>query len=144
MKFFRTLIAVLCLAGFTLLMGACAMQDYLVPNYIDGRVGAYTESGRTSLLPYTTIADAKRLGREMNYVSVEKREDLLQEIEKDSRFHTFLAEGHKLYLIDANSLRETLFGPTGAVSALAGLLGLGAGTFLLKRPGDLRREEVEA
>lgn len=144
MKIFRTLTAAICLILFVALMIGCAMQDYLVPCYIDERVGEYTDANMTSLLPITTIADAKRLGQEMNYVSVEKREAWLQEIEKDGRFHTFLAEGHKLHLIDANALRETLFGPTGVVSALTGLVGLGAGTFLLKRPGDLRKEDVEA
>ncbi len=143
MKTLRTLTAAICLTLFVALMVGCAMQDYLVPCYIDKQVGEYADAEMTSLLPFTTIADAKRLGREMNYVSVEKREALLQEIEKDGRRHANLTEGHQLNLIDANALRKTLFSPTGAVSALAGLVGLGAGTFLLKRPGDLRKEDVE-
>ena len=143
MKIFRTLTAAICIILFVALMVGCAMQDYLVPCYIDERVGEYTGAEMTSLLPVTTIADAIRLGEELNFVATEKREAWLQRIEKDSRLHTFLAEGHKLHLIDANALRETVFGPTGVVSAFAGLIGLGAGTFLLKRPGDLRKEDVE-
>lgn len=143
MKTLRTLTAVICLATFLALMGACAFQDHLVPNYIDERIGERTGAEMTSLVPWTTVADAKRLGRELNFVSVEKREALLQEIEKGDRYDSFLAESHRLYLIDGNALRETLFGPTGVVSALTGLIGLSAGTFLLKRPGDLRKEDVE-
>lgn len=143
MKIFRTLVAAICLAIFVALMVGCAMQDYLVPCYIDDRVGEYTDANMTSLLPFTTIADAKRLGREMNYVSVEKQGAWLQEIEKDSRLHTFLADSVKGQLIMAEALRETLFSPTGVFGALTGLMGLGAGAMFIKRPGDLRKEDVE-
>ncbi len=139
----KTLSAILCLILFAALMGACAMQDHLVPNYIDKRMGERTGAKMTSLMPYTTIADAQRLGRELNFVSVEKRKALLQEIEKGSRFDAFLAKGHELYMIDANALRETLFGANGVVSTAMGMLGLGAGWMFLKRPGDLRKEDVE-
>jgi hypothetical protein len=46
-------------------------------------------------------------------------------------------------LIPAEALRETLFGTNGVVSAAMGMLGLGAGWMFLKRPGDLRKEDVE-
>ena len=138
----KTLLAVLCLVAFAALMGACAMQDYLVPCYVDERVGEYTGAALTNGL-YTTIADAKRLGKEMNYVSVEKREALLEEVKKNSRLHSFLADALSDNLIDANAFRETLFAPTGVFGALTGLLGLGAGAVFIKRPGDLRKEDVE-
>jgi len=144
MKTLRTLSAALCLILFVALMVGCAMQDYLIPNYIDKRIGDRTGAEMVGgPMPYTTIADAQRLGRELNFVSVEKREALLQEIERGSRLDAFLAEGHELHMIDANALRETVFGPTGVVSALTGLIGLSAGWGLLKRPGDLRKEDVE-
>ncbi len=144
MKTLRTLTAAICLVAFIALMIGCAFQDHFVPNYIDERMGERTGAPMTSLNPfYTTLADAKRLGRELNFVSIEKREALLQEIEKGSRLDAFLAEGHEVYMLDANALRETLFGPTGVVSALTGLIGLSAGWGLLKRPGDLRKEDVE-
>lgn len=139
----KTISAILCVVAFAVIMGACAMQDSVVPCYIDERVGEYTGASMTSLVPYTTIADAKRLGKEMNYVSVEKREALLEAVKKDSRFHAFLTDALSSNLIDANSLRETLFGPTGVASALTGLLGLSAGAMFIKRPGDLRKEDVE-
>lgn len=139
----KTLTAVLCIAVFTLLMGACAMQDYLVPCYVDERIGEYTDANMMTLAPYTTIADAKRLGKEMNFVSVEKREALLEQVKKNSRLHAFLADALSANLIDANALRETLFAPTGVFGALTGLLGLGAGALFIKRPGDLRKEDVE-
>lgn len=143
-RLIKTLTAVLCIAGFTALMGACAIQDHLVPNYIDKRMGERTGAKMTSLNPfYTTLADAKRLGRELNFVSIEKREALLQEIEKGGRFDAFLAKGHELYMIDANALRETWFGANGVVSAAMGMLGLGAGWMFLKRPGDLPPDQVE-
>lgn len=140
----KTLTAVLCLAAFVVLMGACAIQDYLVPNYIDKRMGERTGAEMIGgPMPYTTIADAQRLGRELNFVSVEQREALLQEIEKSGRFDTFLAKGHELYMIDANALRETLFGSNGVFGGLMGLMGLGAGAVFIRRPGDLRPDEVE-
>ncbi len=143
MKTLRTLTAAVCLAAFIALMVGCAMQDSVVPCYIDGRIGEYTDANMTSLVPYTTIADAKRLGRELNFVSVEKREALLQEIKKDDRFRVFLSDALSGNLIDANALRETLFGANGVVSTTMGMLGLGAGWMFLKRPGDLRKEDVE-
>lgn len=118
------------------------MQDYITPCFIDQRVGEYTNAPLTNG-PYTSIADAKRLGKEMNYVSVEKREALLHEVKKNNRLHAFLADALSANLIDANALRETWFGPTGVVSAMTGMLGLGAGWMFLKRPGDLRKEDVE-
>lgn len=139
----KTLSAIVCLTLFTIIMGACALQDSVTPCFIDERVGEYTGAGMTTLVPYTTIADAKRLGKEMNFVSVEKREALLEEVKKNSRLHAFLADALSSNLIDANSLRETLFGPTGVASALTGLLGLSAGAMFIKRPGDLRKEDVE-
>ncbi len=139
----KTLSVVLCITGFVILMGACALQDYVVPCYVNERVGEYTGTNMTSLAPYTTIADAKRLGKEMNYVSVEKREALLEEVKKNSRLHAFLADALSVNLIDANALRETLFAPTGVFGALTGLLGLGAGAMFIRRPGDLRPEDVE-
>jgi hypothetical protein len=143
MKTLKTLSAILCLATFAVLMGAAGCQDYIVPCYVDERIGEYTDANMTSLTPYTTIADAKRLGKEMNYVSVEKREALLQEVKKNNRLHAFLADALSANLIDANALRETLFSPTGVFGALTGLLGLGAGALFIKRPGDLRKEDVE-
>ena len=144
MKLFRTLTAAICLILFVGLMVGCAMQDYLVPCYINERVGEYTDANMTSLMPFTTIADGKRLGKEMNFVSVEKREAWLREIEKDSRLHTFLADSVKGQLIMAEALRETLFSPTGVFGALTGLMGLGAGAMFIKRPGDLPPDQVEA
>ncbi len=143
MKTLRTLTAAICLILFVALMVGCALQDYLVPCYIDERVGEYTDANMTSLMPFTTIADGKRLGKEMNFVSVEKQEAWLQEIEKDSRLHIFLADSVKGQLIMAEALRETLFSPTGVFGALTGLMGLGAGAMFIKRPGDLRKEDVE-
>ena len=143
MKILRTLIAAICLAAFIVLMVGCAMQDYLVPCYVDERVGEYTDANMTSLLPFTTIADAKRLGKELNFVGVEKREVLLGEIKKDSRLKAFLADSVADNLIPAEALRETLFSPTGVFGALTGLMGLGAGAMFIKRPGDLRKEDVE-
>ena len=143
MKYVRTITAIVCLIAFAALMVVAGCQDSITPCYVDERVGEYTGANMTSLLPYTTIADAKRLGREMNYMSVEKREALLEAVKKNSRLHAFLTNALSDNLIDANSLRETLFGPTGVASALAGMLGLGAGAMFIKRPGDLRKEDVE-
>ncbi len=144
MKTLRTLTAAICLAAFIALMVGCAMQDYLVPCYIDERVGEYTDANMTSLNPlYTTIGDAKRLGAELDFVGVEKREALLGAIKKDSRLRAFLADSIVSNLIPAEALRETLFNPTGVFGALTGLMGLGAGAMFIKRPGDLRKEDVE-
>jgi hypothetical protein len=143
MKIFRILTAAICLVLFVALMVGCAMQDYLVPCYVDERVGEYTDANMTSLLPFTTIADAKRLGKELNFVGVEKREAFLEAVKKDSRLKAFLANSVSDNLIPAEALRETLFGPTGVFGAATGMLGLGAGWMFLKRPGDLRKEDVE-
>ena len=143
MKTLRTLTAAICLILFVALMVGCAFQDYLVPCYIDERVGEYTDANMTSLLPITTIADAKRLIEELNFVAIEKREVWLQRIEKDHRTHTFLANSTAFNLINAQEFQETLFAPTGVFGALTGLMGLGAGAMFIKRPGDLRKEDVE-
>lgn len=139
----KTLIAVSCIIGFIILMGACAMQDYLVPCYVDERIGDYTDANMTSLAPYTTIADAKRLGKELNFIGIERREALLGAVKKDDRLKAFLSNSVADNLIPAEALRETLFAPNGVFGAMTGLLGLGAGWMFLKRPGDLRKEDVE-
>ena len=142
MKTVRIMIALFCITGFTLLMGACALQDYITPCHIDGRTAEYTDSILTDG-PFTSIADAKRLGRELNFVHVENREAWIKAMEKDGRLHSFLVDSISENLIDARALQETLFAPDGAFGALTGLLGLGAGAMFIKRPGDLRKEDVE-
>ena len=143
-RLIKILTAVLCIAGFTVLVMAAGCQDYLVPCYVDERVGEYTDANMTSLFPITTIADAKRLGKELNFVAKERREALLEQVKKDSRLRAFLANNIADNLIPANALRETLFAPTGVFGALTGLLGLGAGAMFIKRPGDLPPDQVEA
>lgn len=142
MKITRTILTVLCAIGFIFLIASCAMQDYLTPCFIDERVAEYTGAELTNGL-FTSIADAKRLGREMNFVSVEKREVLLQEIEKGGRLHAFLTDSIAVNLIPAQELQKTLFSPTGVFGAMTGLMGLGAGAMFIRRPGDLRPEDVE-
>jgi len=142
MKTTRTILTVLCAVGFVGLMVGCAFQDYLTPCFVDERVAEYTGAELTNG-PFTSIADAKRLGREMNFISVEKREAWLQEIEKNSRLHAFLADSIAVNLIPAQELQKTLFSPTGVFGAMTGLMGLGAGAVFFKRPGDLRPEDVE-
>ena len=141
-KTIRVSIAVLCSVLFALLIASCAVQDYLTPCWIDDRTAVYTEAELTNG-PFTSIADAKRLGRELNFVHIEKREALLSEIEKDSRLHGFLVGAMQDNLIDARALQETLFSPTGAFGALIGLMGLGTGAMFIRRPGDIRPEDVE-
>jgi len=143
MKILKTLSAILCLIAFAVLMGACAMQDYLVPCFIDGRVGEFAESEMTSIMPYTTLADADRLDREMERTQAEWTMYFTQMLEERNLKHQFLAQGLQLNKIPAEALRETLFAPTGVFGALTGLLGLGAGAMFIKRPGDLRKEDVE-
>lgn len=143
MKMLRTLTTVVCLVVFIALMVGCVMQDYLSPMYIDKRIGECTGAKMTSLLPFTTIADGKRLGRELNFISVEKREAWLQAIEKDGRLQAFLSDSIAVNLISAQELQKTLFSPTGVFGAMTGLMGLGAGAMFIRRPGDLRPEDVE-
>ncbi len=143
MKTLRTLTAAICLTLFVALVVVAGCQDYVMPCYVDERVGKYTGEEMTSLMPYTTVADSDRLELEMEYVQegwILYFEQMLEERELE---YDFLTTGLQRNRDDARELQAVLFAPDGAFGAMTGLLGLGAGWMFLKRPGDLRKEDVE-
>lgn len=133
-----TLIAIV-LAAF---IGCSGFQDALTPCYIDESVGEYTEEEMTSFLPYTTLFDAKRLKRCMDWMHLTKQEAFQRLQEDDVMLYTFLNDGMVLGMQDAEQFKHTVFDPTGPIGLMmTTLLGGTLGATLISKPGD--KKEIE-
>jgi len=127
------------LVGF---LGCAGFQDALTPCYIDQEIGEYTESNMTSFVPFTSLFDAKRLKRRMNFIHQMNQEEISRLGVDDGMLYVFLNDSVTLGMGDASQLQETIFSPSGPIgllvtTSLGGLLG----ATLISKPSD--RKEIE-
>lgn len=131
-KKFKFLAAFLAILLVTIL-GCATIQDVIVPCYIPERALRYTGSKGTSFLPYTSLWDAERIDRLVDFTHRKKR---LQ----DDLEHGFIKGLNVFHIGSAKQLRTSIFSPQGLVGSLVPtLLGGGLGALLIKRPGDKGR-----
>jgi hypothetical protein len=124
------------------LIGCSTFQDSIIPCWIEERVGNYTEEPMTSILPYTTIADAERQMDFMQYVHETKQLGYLRLSEDDERFVQQMNKIQTDHLIRAQELRDNIFNEDGAGGLLLStLLGGTLGWTLLSKPSD--KKEIE-
>jgi len=113
---------VIILAGIIALVfiGCTTVQDAITPCYIPPELGKFVDEPMTSFVPYTTVFDAERILRKMQY----------------------LASGLRISIIGAREFQRNVFNPTGPL----GLLLVGGpmcalGAYGISKPKD--KKEIE-
>jgi hypothetical protein len=121
-------------------IGCASMQDAVVPCWIDPAVGEYTEESMTSFLPYTTLWDAKRLKRHMDYKYRINQEMFLRDRKDDIMLYGFIDDSIAIGMADAMEFKEAVFSPSSPIGALLPtLLGGTLGAVLISKPGDKKK-----
>ena len=144
-KKLQTLITVLCALPIILLIGCAGMQDMFTPTYIDQKVIDYSGEEPTSLLPFTTLLDAKRIDLAMDFVHIQTQTAINRMLEDDDLTHDYLKNIHSVNMKWSKDFQKIVFDPAGPLGFLvvAGLAGTG-GALLIPRPGDKSKKRIEA
>lgn len=126
-------VTIMTLAGIIamLFVSAGCIQDAITPCYINEEAANWAGEPTKMFLPYTTLWDAKRVDRAIDYkLTIEK-----------------IKAGHyknisNISILAAEDLKSTIFSPDGALSLLlVGGPSLAAGALFIPRPKD--RKTIE-
>lgn len=116
-----------------IILGCASFQEALTPCYIPPAAVEYADANETSILPWTTLFDARRVDMKMDFVHA------LCQI-TDRMNYEYLKGITRFHIAAAEELKTTLFSPTGAVGLLmTSALGGTAGALLLSKPGDKKK-----
>jgi len=132
-KQIQNFIATVSIILLVILLGCSALQDPLTPCYISPAVLKYADANGTSLLPWTTLFDAKRVTAKLSYVhSWSQISDQME--------YEYLLGIQRFHNAGAEELKATLFSPTGPIGFLlpASLAGT-AGALLISKPSDKKK-----
>lgn len=134
----QNLIATLSVFCLIVVLGCASFQDVLTPCRVSPAAARYADTNETSILPWTTLFDAKRILMKLDYVHTKTQltDTLEYEYHKGiTRFHEAAGE----------ELKATLFEPTGPIGLLVtSALGGTAGALLLSKPTDKKKiKELE-
>jgi len=132
------LIASFSLFFLIVILGCAAFQDVLTPAWIPQSVLDYADANGPSILPWTTLFDARRVRAKMAFVHSWNR------IKDDIRYEyeSGIAQFH---IAGAEQLQKSIFSPTGPIGMLipASLAGT-AGALLFSKPADKKKiKELE-
>ena len=116
-----------------------ACQDLLIPTYVDEDAAEWAGIPTTLLMPYTTLFDAKRLGRAIDFkLTIERiRGGYYKSITN-------------LSILAGEEIKATVFSPEGPVGLIlptlfGGTIGTLLGSAYRQRPKDKKRiQELEA
>jgi hypothetical protein len=145
MKMLRGIAISLMITTFVVMLSCASFQNAVTPCWIEQDVGNYTGEDMTSILPYTTIADAERLQVYLTYTHQSNQIEFMRLSEDDVRKVDLLMGIQKGHIQRAAELKEQLFSATGPGGLLAAFLpGLGLGAFLIPRKKDtVKIKELE-
>lgn len=142
-KHWKKLVVGLSIAILLTMLGCASFQEVLTPAYISEDALAYTGDDGKTFTPYTSLWDARRINKKLDYQHHVNQLKSAREMEDDSNEYKHVKDAHLTYIKQAEEFRHTLFDPDGAIGLLAPALGgLGLG-FVIKRPGDKNTKEVE-
>lgn len=120
------------------LLGCASFQDALTPCWISPAAIDYADANATSILPWTTLFDAKRISAKMNFVhSWNQIADRME--------YEYLSGIHRFHIAGAEELKTSLFDPTGPLALLIPTsLAATAGALLFSKPSDKKKiKELE-
>ena len=141
----NTLLTLIASVILVTVLGCSAWMEGVTPSHIDLAAIDYANTDATTYLPYTSLWDARRIKREMEFMHLSEQTRIARDMEDDQMRYRQLNDAMQTNIASAEELRNTLFSPTGPVSMLSAALGLGLGAFLIPRPSDKKRiTELEA
>lgn len=122
-------------------IGVGCVQDAVVPCEIDPSAIDYTGEQPTIYMPWTTIHDAHRIQRKMEYIHLTKQETAKRLSEDDNMFFDYINNNMTINLENANQIKDAVFDPTGPLALVfPALAGLGLGRYL-KSPREQQLEK---
>ena len=126
-------LTVLMVMGLAVMFGCSAIQDVITPTYVSEDAAEWAGVPTKLLLPYTTLADAKRVGMAIDYKLTITRF-------KGGYYKSMT----NLSILAGEEIKATVFSPSGPIGLLLPtLFGGTLGAMLIKRPGDKSKKEVE-
>lgn len=134
----QKILTVLMVVALALLFGCSAVQDVITPAYVNENAAEWADTTTKLFMPYTTLFDAKRVGRAIDYkITIEKiRGGYYKNITN-------------LSILAGEEIKATVFSPEGPVGLIlptlfGGTIGTLLGSAYRQRPKDKKRiEELE-
>ncbi len=137
-KKLQRLILATAIMGLAIFFGCASMKDLIIPAYIPPASLEYSGSEPTTLLPFTTLFDLKRVDMKMDFVYATS-----QMTEKLK--YKFLKGVNYVHISASEELREAVFSPSGPIALMFPmLLGGTVGSLLISKPEDKKKiKELE-
>ncbi len=122
-------LSVLMVIGLALMFGCSAIQDVITPTVVNQEAAEWANTTPKSIMPYTTLWDAKRVGAAIDF-------KLTIERIKGGYYKGMT----NLSIVAGEELKTTLFSPEGPVGLLLPTLFGGVlGGMLFSKPGDKKQ-----
>jgi hypothetical protein len=122
------------------IFGCAAVQNAVIPMYINPEVGEYTGECMISWMPWTSIWDGDRLAAKMKFLHEANLIELERAAEDDTKYYGFLTDAMILDRQDAVALKSAVFSPSGPLGMLlTGLPMFGLGAMLISKPEDKKK-----
>jgi len=130
---FQKIIIWICVLSLTIMLGCSSFQDAVTPCYIPPEALNYADTNPTTFLPFTTLFDAKRVDKKIDYIHT-----LNQTTDKIE--YEFLKRLNAFHISGAEQFQETIFSPSGPIGLLFPTgLGLTLGSLLISKPNDKKK-----
>jgi len=139
-KKLKTLIVGVAALLLVVLFGCSAMMDRATLCYMDEEAAAYADEDVKTIFGFTSLWEAVRVGKKMDYVHTFNQIEWERLQENDNMKHNFLQESQNGYIASAKEFQQTVFTPNGPVGMLLPtLFGGTLGALLIPRPGDKKK-----
>lgn len=134
----KKLIIWICILGLVTILGCASFQDAITPCYISPEALEYANEKPTSILPITTLLDAKRVSMKMDYVHS------LNQL-SDTMYYEFLREVNSFHMGASKKFQAAVFSPIGPIGLLVPTITAGTlGALLISKPDDKKKiKELE-
>ena len=91
-KKLETFIVTICALGLVVLFGGSCITDIATPCHIEEDAVFYADEKPTSYLPWTTLWDAERIDRKMDFMHQLRQINLLRELEDDDLNYCYIKD----------------------------------------------------
>ena len=122
-------LTILMVMGLAVMFGCSAVQDVITPTFISEDAAEWAGEPTKLLMPYTTLYDAKRIGRAIDYkLTIAKIK---------GGYYKGITN---LSILAGEEIKTTLFSPEGPIGLLLPTLFGGVlGGMLFSKPGDKKQ-----
>ncbi len=117
----------------TVMLGCASFQDALTPCYIPPETLIAADTKATTIMPFTTLFDARRVDFKLDYTYT-----------LATMKYKYLKGLGEFHMAGAEEFQTMLFSPEGPVGLLLPtIFGGTLGALLIKRPQDINGKDVE-